>query len=239
MAQPDTPIPEFPDIVRERYGEPTEVTPVEVQIQAGEEQPLQQALQLAFMPAATGGTQLPVAIPMPELTGVPQPMKLDVSTAEMVQAELGVFWRMPNPQLEQFAVRLKKLGYLGKPPYTRGEVLRALWAAANDAALTGTTLSKVLLEADTGEVLGSSLLAEAAAEESQQRYLSMLESVYLRVWGVPPPPGYLEAVAQQGINVYEFELMERQKPAYKLTPQYQLERLNVMFDLARRLGGIR
>jgi hypothetical protein len=42
-------------------------------------------------------------------------------------------------------------------------------------------------------------------------------TIYMQLWGEPATDGYLTAAAKSGMNIWEFALRERQKPAYFTT----------------------
>jgi hypothetical protein len=59
---------------------------------------------------------------------------------------------------------------------------------------------------------------------------------YFELWGVPPPPGYIENIISQGMNIYEFEDFERSKPSFRRTETYQDEFAQAAAAVARLLG---
>lgn len=59
---------------------------------------------------------------------------------------------------------------------------------------------------------------------------------YFELWGVPPPPGYIEDIIASGMNIYEFEDYERSKPSFRRTETYQNEYADAAAAVARLLG---
>jgi len=72
--------------------------------------------------------------------------------------------------------------------------------------------------------------------QAVQAYLSELTGTYMKTWGVPPPPGYVEKIGHSGMNVMEFDAHERAKPAWEHSPQYQTERLSLESQIAHLMG---
>lgn len=70
-----------------------------------------------------------------------------------------------------------------------------------------------------------------------EKYVEGLESVYKALWGISPPPGYIDRIAASHMNIFEFEAHERAKPAFHLSPRYQEDQAGVMADLRSPLGG--
>jgi hypothetical protein len=47
------------------------------------------------------------------------------------------------------------------------------------------------------------------------------QALYLKIWGVSPPKGYIEGLVHQGLNVYEIESNELAKPSFGGTQAYR------------------
>jgi hypothetical protein len=77
--------------------------------------------------------------------------------------------------------------------------------------------------------------AAAHAEQSKEAHIQALTGKYYSIWGTPPPPGLVDKSA--GMNIFEFEYLQRQNPAFKMSPRFQQERIEVESDLARKLGS--
>ena len=78
---------------------------------------------------------------------------------------------------------------------------------------------------------------KATQTQGKNAYLSELTGVYFKMWGKMPPPGYVEG--KMGLNIYEFEEQERQKPEFELfSPIFQQEYENYAGDLLTQLGAI-
>lgn len=80
--------------------------------------------------------------------------------------------------------------------------------------------------------------ALAFAEQAENAYRSELLGTYMRLWGKPPPPGYIGSIAASKMNVFEFEGHERSKPAFESSPRFQGERLELEATLAERFGAL-
>ena len=65
-------------------------------------------------------------------------------------------------------------------------------------------------------------------------HISQLSSAYYTLWGLMPPPGYVEKNAS--LNVYEFIEQERQKPAFMQSKTAEQEFAGFASQLARLLG---
>lgn len=72
--------------------------------------------------------------------------------------------------------------------------------------------------------------------QTKGTYLAQLTARYMEMWGVPPPPNYIEDIAKQGKNIYEFESMERNKPEFENSPLFHREYQDVGSGLLSRLG---
>lgn len=72
----------------------------------------------------------------------------------------------------------------------------------------------------------------------QAQYEQSLGSVYMGLWGVAPPPGYVKRIAASHMNLFEFEAHERAKPAFDRSIRYQEERVQTELELARRFGAL-
>lgn len=70
------------------------------------------------------------------------------------------------------------------------------------------------------------------------QYKQYLVAKYIQLWGVDPPPGYIDRAAAAHMNIFEFEAHERAKPAFKSSQTYQEERINAEFSLAQQLGAL-
>jgi hypothetical protein len=101
--------------------------------------------------------------------------------------------------------------------------------------IQGFNLDDPLLAALFGD-----LLADEGAEEQTPRDLmiAQLSSVYFRLWGIPPPEGYVEKQVDAGVNVYEFEMNERMKPAFRLTMTFR-DQQSSFAQVAAQIMGTR
>lgn len=70
------------------------------------------------------------------------------------------------------------------------------------------------------------------------QYVQSLIQTYMSLWGINPPPGYVEKIAASQMNVFEFEAHERAKPAFSRSIRYQEERVQTELELARRFGAL-
>ena len=75
------------------------------------------------------------------------------------------------------------------------------------------------------------------AKEAYNQYLAQLMSTYISTWGINPPAGYIERAAAAHMNLYEFEAHERAKPAFKNSPRYQDERIQLQKQISDWMGG--
>lgn len=75
-------------------------------------------------------------------------------------------------------------------------------------------------------------------QSAKIQYKQQLAQVYLRLWGIAPPPGYIDRAAKAHMNFYEFEAHERAKPAFKNSQTYHEERISVEGSIAQRLGAL-
>lgn len=71
-------------------------------------------------------------------------------------------------------------------------------------------------------------------DQAKSEYQNQLAATYFDVWGLNPPPGYVEKAAADGINVYEFEAQEKYKPAWMKSQRYK----NGTADLASEFGDL-
>ena len=69
-------------------------------------------------------------------------------------------------------------------------------------------------------------------------YLNALEQVYIGLWGLPAPPGYIEKIGASHMNMFEFEAHERAKPAFKMSPKYAEDYLSTGLQVAKQLGSL-
>lgn len=62
--------------------------------------------------------------------------------------------------------------------------------------------------------------------------------MYVTIWGVAPPKGYLKALRKKGFNLYEMFEHERKKPAFKHTRFYKQQRADRTASVAQMLGFV-
>lgn len=153
--------------------------------------------------------------------------------------------------VSELQARLAKLGLLAPDTYNVGDgtdqgTMNAMAGVLRVAALKGMTpfdaldyLEKVTPKSQTlagKEAAAKQSDAQAAQKAAYDSYLGNLNSVYMRTWGVPAPPGYVDRAAKSGMNIYEFEAHERSKPAFETSAQGQTERLNLESQIAQWMG---
>lgn len=144
---------------------------------------------------------------------------------------------VPSPEVEVPSVDVPPMGPSGPAP-----------------ELGTTTPSEVgsLPQTEGGSPFGGDLTAEdlAISQEDLAKVLSQYADEtgkvdpvvaryavrYFELWGVAPPPGYIEKIIKSGMNIYEFEDFERSKPAFRRTETYQNEYAQAAEAVARLLG---
>ena len=85
---------------------------------------------------------------------------------------------------------------------------------------------------------GGSAPRATAGDYAENQYVQQMASVYVSLWGTPPPPGYLERFVRSGMNLWEFEAHERAKPAFRRSPRFVEEQAQLLMSLAREFGGL-
>lgn len=85
---------------------------------------------------------------------------------------------------------------------------------------------------------GGSSGPKGASASGKGQYMQGLVQTYLSLWGLAPPPGYVERIAASGMNIFEFEAHERAKPAFDRSMRYQEERLQTELEMARYFGAL-
>lgn len=99
---------------------------------------------------------------------------------------------------------------------------------------TGSSTKKSSTKKSSGSS-GSSAQTPTKAAESQ--YIQALISTYLSIWGMKPPPGYIERIARSGMNTFELQSHEASKPGYRLSPHYLEQQVQTRHFLAQQLGN--
>jgi len=73
--------------------------------------------------------------------------------------------------------------------------------------------------------------------DKQDAYMkNQYAKTYFSLWGETPPKKVLEDALDRGLNVFEFEDEQRQKPAFRKTETYKNEYLDQALALAQALG---
>jgi len=172
-----------------------------------------------------------------------------VTGADYLQTTLAK--TMDPHAVSELQARLAKLGMLAPDTYNVGDgtdagTQQAMAGVLRVAALKGMTpddalnyLEKVTPPSQTlagQEKAKQQSESQARAKAAYDSYIGSLQSVYMRTWGTPPPPGYVDRAAKAGMNIYEFEAHERSKPAFETSAQGQTERLNLESQIAQWMG---
>jgi hypothetical protein len=172
-----------------------------------------------------------------------------VTGADYLQTTLAK--TMDPHAVSELQARLAKLGMLAPDTYNVGDgtdagTQQAMAGVLRVAALKGMTpddalnyLEKVTPPSQTlagQEKAKQQSESQARAKAAYDSYIGSLQSVYMRTWGTPPPPGYVDRAAKSGMNIYEFEAHERSKPAFEQSAQGQTERLNIEAQIAQWMG---
>jgi hypothetical protein len=63
----------------------------------------------------------------------------------------------------------------------------------------------------------------AAPADPDAPLISAAKQVYMKLWGQAPPSNYVEQAIHSGMNIWEFEDKERNKPAFRKTKTYRTE----------------
>lgn len=71
----------------------------------------------------------------------------------------------------------------------------------------------------TGDTTSSS--SEPAVDPVIAQKMSLFRSSYIALWGEPPTEAYLKSAATSGLNLAEFTLQEKLKPAYLTTKSFR------------------
>lgn len=152
------------------------------------------------------------------------------------------FVNWDRDRIREWQEALVAAGYLKKDDYIEGyadsSTLRALSIAAEEASLRKKPLTDVLAErAELFKEKGDED-EESFRKQREDEYTASLYRSYTKIWGTLPPPNVIESAVSAGVNMYEFEYNEKQKPAYVNSPDYQMNRIGVEGRLADRFGAL-
>ena len=88
----------------------------------------------------------------------------------------------------------------------------------------------------SGGSSGGSSVGGGAPADPDAPLIAAAKSKYFALWGQPAPADYIERLIHSGLNIFEFELNERAKPAFRRTKTYRDEADSRWVAQLRSLG---
>jgi hypothetical protein len=110
--------------------------------------------------------------------------------------------------------------------------------AAAEEGLRQATGAGLPTGAAAGETPEGFEVTEPEGEEDDLRaqMISSFVTAYFELWGVTPPPGYVERFIDDGYNIYEFVAYERGKADFRHAQTYRGKYAGFAQQLARLFG---
>ena len=82
---------------------------------------------------------------------------------------------------------------------------------------------------------GSSAPSAPPVDPVIARKMADFQAIYIQLWGEPATEAYLKSLANKGLNRWEFEELERNKPAFRRTETYR-DQGSSLAELLAQLG---